>query len=238
MTTHHTSEPVTGMAETLGVTIDPDMPRIDPEEDTRRRIKQARTELWHRTCPSDYKDSDWDYPRLRPWREQIERVKAWNPVPGGKGLLLSGPTGRGKTRSLFALLKRLQCDEARDVGYWKAIDWFVALSKYLNYGRDDATGFVRACAQRPIFVLDDIGQEAIDRAREGWAMAWFFELLDTRLGERRHTLIATNISANQIAGTDDKAEIRTEPLVRRLLDLCEIVHFTTAAERAAKMTQK
>ncbi len=222
----------------LGVTLDLSVPRLDPEEDTRRRIKAARTELWHRTCPSDYKASDWDHPKLTPWRAQIDRVLGWNPHQEGKGMLLSGPTGRGKTRSLWALLKRLQCDEARDVGYWKAIDWFAALSRNLNYGRDDAAGFVRACAQRPIFAIDDLGQEAVERAREGWARAWFFDLLDTRLGEKRHTLVTTNLSAGMIAGTDDGAEIRAEPLVRRLLDLCEVVHFTTAAERAAKMTQK
>jgi DNA replication protein DnaC len=234
MTTHHTSELVTGIAESLGVTIDPNMARIDPEEDTRRRIKQARTELWHRTCPSEYRESDWNHPRLAPWKAQIERVLAWQPVQGGKGLLLSGPTGRGKTRSLWALLKRLQCDDARDVGVWKAVDWFAALSRHLNYGRDDAAGFVRACAQRTILVIDDLGQEAVDRSREGWSRAWFFDLLDTRLSEGRHTLITTNLSANRIAGDGAGDDIRGEPLVRRLIELCEVVHFSTAAERVAK----
>lgn len=224
-TTHHTSELVAGMAEALGVTIDPTFPRIDHEADTRARLKQARTELWDRMCPALMKNSDWNHPRLAPNRAQIARVLAWQPTPGGKGLLLSGPTGRGKTRSLWALMKRLMCDEARDVGYWQAIDWFSTLSRNLNYGRDDASGFVRSCAKRPIFVLDDLGQEAVVQSRESWAQSWLFALLDERLSEGRPMLITTNLSADQIAGTKDRDGIRGEPLVRRLVELCEVVKF-------------
>jgi len=224
-TTHHTSELVTGMAAALGVTIDPNMARIDPEEDTRKRVLAARTELWNRLCPSNMKESDWQHPRLAPYRTQINKVLGWQATPGGKGLLLVGPTGRGKTRSLWALMKRLMCEESRDVGYWNAIDWFSALGRNLNYGRDDAAGFVRSCAKRPILVIDDLGQEAVVQSRESWAQSWLFSLLDERLSEGRHTLITTNLSADQIAGTKDRDCIRGEPLVRRLLELCEVTRF-------------
>lgn len=231
-TTHHAGQLMD--LSGLGITLDPNAPRIDPEEDTRRRIKAARTELWEATCPSDYKESDWNHPRMKPWREQIEHVKGWQAIPGAKGMLLCGPTGRGKTRSLWALMQRLQCEEARDVSYWDAIEWFARLSWYTNFGRDDASGFVRACASRAILVLDDVGQQAIERARENWAQSWFFSLLDQRLREKRHTIVTTNLTSNQLADMSNAATpqaIRGEPLVRRLLDLCEIVHFSTAQER-------
>lgn len=196
---------------------------IDREADTLARVKAGRTELWQKCCPSDLQATNWDHPHLSPYREQIARVLSWN--VGGKGLLLSGRTGRGKSRSLFGLLKRLMCDESRDVGVWRAGDWFNQLQLNVNYGRDDAAGFVRACARRPILVLDDLGQEAITRGREDWARSWFFSLLDERLGEKRPMLITTNCTADQMAGTDNRENIKGEPLVRRLLELCEVVKF-------------
>ena len=220
-TTHHAGQLMD--LSGLGITLDPNAPRIDPEEDTRRRIKAARTELWERICPKEMKVSDWNHPRLKPNKAQIDRVLNWQ--ADGKGLLLSGPTGRGKTRSLFALMKRLMCEEGRDVGYWSAVEWFAALGRNLNYGRDDASGFVRSCARRPIFIMDDLGQEAVVQSREGWAQSWLFALLDERLNEGRPMLITTNLSADQIAGTKDRDGIRGEPLVRRLIELCEVVKF-------------
>ena len=87
-TTHHAGQLMD--LSGLGITLDPNAPRIDPEEDTRRRIKAARAELWERICPKEMKVSDWSHPRLKPNKAQIDRVLNWQ--ADGKGLLLSGPT--------------------------------------------------------------------------------------------------------------------------------------------------
>lgn len=194
---------------------------LDAEADTRARIRTARAQQWLQACPSELQASNWSHPRLTPCRAQIDRVLAreW----GKKGLLLSGQTGRGKSRSMWGLLKRLMCEEGRDVGIWRAVEWFAHLQAQVNYGRDDAQGFIRACARRPLLVMDDLGQEAIASSRQDWAKAWFLAMLDERLGEGRPMLITTNLSSAQMAA--GQSDVRAEPLVRRLLELCEVVKF-------------
>jgi len=55
----------------------------------------------------------------------------------------------------------------------------------------------------------------------------FFRMLDLRLGARpaRPLIITTNLTAAQIAA--GQAGVRADPLLRRLLDLCEVVKFKT-----------
>jgi DNA replication protein DnaC len=151
----------------------------------------------------------------------LEKVLAWkrNPV----GLLLSGPQGRGKTRAAYALCSRLLCDEGVNVALWQASAFFAELQGYVRYGNDEASGFIERQAARPVFFLDDFGQQALLRSREEWAQAWFFRFLDLRLGARLPLILTTNQTAEQIAGRD--YDSKGDPLVRRLIDLAEPVKF-------------
>ena len=155
-------------------------------------------------------------------RAQIERVLAHQ--VGAKGLLLSGRTGRGKTRSMWALMRRLAHDEARDIRYFHAGDWFATLQGCLTYGRDDARGWVDAVARRPIVFIDDLGQEAIQTARSEWAMSWFMRFLDIRVSERLPLYVTTNLDAQGIAERG-ASSVRGDPMVRRLIEICEPIKF-------------
>jgi DNA replication protein DnaC len=167
--------------------------------------------------------TDWSRPYLDPNREQIARVLGWK--AGRRGLLVSGPTGRGKTRAVFELFRRLACDEGRDVRYWFAGDWFAQLAEQNKYGRDDARGWIDAVARRPIVILDDLGQEAVANAKSDWAQAWFFRFLDIRISSGLPLIVTTNLKSEEIATRADSTGIRADPLVRRLLDAAEVVRF-------------
>jgi DNA replication protein DnaC len=182
---------------------------------------------WQTACPVEYQDSDWQHPQLAAYRPQIERVLAWRPIAGGKGMLLTGPTGRGKTRSMWALVKALS-EECKEVRVWHSTDFFAKLQEQVNFGRDDALGWVQAVARRKILVIDDLGQESVMAAKADWAQSWFFRLLDIRLGEELPIIITTNLTADAIAcqgDTQSRKGLRADPLIRRLLDLCDIVKF-------------
>ena len=131
--------------------------------EARKRDAIARFEA---AVPPAMRESDWGHAAMTPNRAQIERVLAHH--VGAKGLLLSGKTGRGKTRSMWALMRRLAHEEARDIRYFHAGDWFASLQACLSYGRDDARGWVDAVARRPVVFIDDLGQEAIQTARIEW----------------------------------------------------------------------
>lgn len=172
--------------------------------------------------PPTMRESDWGHAGMSANRAQIERVLAHQ--VGAKGLLLSGRTGRGKTRSMWALMRRLAHEEARDIRYFHAGDWFATLQGYLNYGRDDARGWVDAVARRPIVFVDDLGQEAIQTARSEWAMSWFMRFLDIRVSERLPLYVTTNLDAQGIAERG-ASSVRGDPMVRRLIEICEPIKF-------------
>jgi DNA replication protein DnaC len=166
-------------------------------------------------------ETEWERPQYEANREAIAKVLGWQ--YGAKGLLASGPTGRGKTRALVELFKRLACDEGRDVRYYFAGDWFAALQAQVNYGRDEARGWVEACAQRKLIIIDDLGQEAMQTTRADWAQGWLFRFLDLRISRGLPLIVSTNLSSREMAGR--ASDVRGDPLVRRFTDLCEIVKF-------------
>jgi len=171
----------------------------------------------------EYLETDWNHPSMQPNRAQIERVKGWQ--FGKRGILASGPTGLGKTRAITALYRRLACEEGREIRYFNAADFFAALGSQVKYGRDDAQGWVRSIALRSVFILDDLGQEAVQKSQEEWAQSWFFRFLDIRREHGLPLIVSTNLSAQQITGRHDRRNLRADPLLQRLLDLCEVIKF-------------
>ena len=169
-------------------------------------------------------ETDWSRMHFDRNREAIEAVQSWE--HGNRGMLLTGPTGRGKTRAILDLLRRLALDDGQDFRYWHASTWFSELQKQNRFGRDEASSWVSATAARPIVVIDDLGQEAISTVKgEDWAQSWFFRFLDIRLAHGLPLIVTTNLNAETIAGTAERAEIRSDPLIRRLIDLCDVVKF-------------
>ena len=176
---------------------------------------------WEFDCPPMLQTNDWQHPCLAPYAEMIQRVMNYRLGP--KGLIASGPTQRGKSRAMWQLMRRLGVDEAHEVRHWTAAGWFSKLQEQIHYGRDDAEGWLKAVAQRPIVFIDDLGQEALLLNREGWATGLFLRFLDVRVGAGLPLFITTNLTAQEMAGR--AGSVRGDPLVRRLLDICEPVKF-------------
>jgi DNA replication protein DnaC len=188
-------------------------------------ILHTRREYFNLRCPPKYADFNPGHADLQHNRAQIDRILGWK--PGGKGLIASGKTGLGKTRSMYALCKRLLCDEGRDVAIWHAQEFFSELQANVRFGRDEAGDFVKRQANRAILFIDDYGQEALQTNREDWAQGWFFRLLDLRIGNGFPLLMTTNLSAvEMVRGLEDSTrDIAANPMIRRLLDLTEPVKF-------------
>ena len=188
--------------------------------DVRERIRASRQEAYEAECPAIYRETDWSHPDLAPYRLQIDKIRNW-PV-GPKGILAAGPTGRGKTRALWDLRRRLACEEGRDVQYYYAGDWFNRLQEQIGFGMDYARGWVQAVARRPIVMLDDLGQEAILTARAEWAARWFFQFVELRHGAKLPLFVTTNFTADQLAARFEQAD---GTLIRRILAVAEPVSF-------------
>lgn len=198
--------------------VDLDARAVEYLEDAKRRTAQA---AYDHHCPSEYRAYRRDHPNLEANGGAADRVLSWR--YNRKGLLLSGPTGRCKTRTAWELV-RLLCGAGVEVRPYHAMDWFSALHEHVKYGRDEAKDWVDAVAWRAVVFIDDWGQEANLKAREDWAQAWFFRFLDLRIERGLPLIVTTNLSAQAII--DRHESIKSDPLLRRLLEVCEVVKFT------------
>lgn len=184
-----------------------------------RVLQERRTEL--RDFFGELLDTDFAHPGLALHLASIEKVLAWRYQR--RGLLLSGPTGCGKTRALAALGWRLGIEDGIEISLWHAQDLFARITQCQSFGRDEASGFVGALAQRPVLFIDDFGQEAVASPREEHVRAWFFRLLDLRYTHGRPLILSTNHRAQSLAAT--VRDVRFDPMVRRLVEVAEPVSF-------------
>ncbi len=193
---------------------------IDAEADTLARVREGLRQKFDLMFAPSMRQTDWSRVPIEN-AAAVGKVLAWQ--RGSKGLLLTGPTGRMKTRAIVALIGRLMREDGVDVQAYKAIDWFSKLQGRIHYGRDEAAGWVEAVAKRPIVYIDDLGQQAVLQTREEWSQGWWFDLCDKRIELGLPLLITTNLTAREIA--DGQSDVRGDPLLRRLLELCDPVKF-------------
>lgn len=228
---------VAALASELGVDLAAvrTAPPLDREARSARLVAEqlaaARLATYEADIGEAYRATDWDHSHIAPYSAAISLIRAWKAQP--KGLIATGPSGRGKTRAIADLYRRLMIDDGVRVRYIKAATWFARLNEEGKgaFGRDDARRWVENEAKAPVYILDDIGQQAVAAARADWSDGWLFHFLDLRRDKRLPLIATTNLSADEIAG---QGRLRSDPLLTRLLDLCEVVRFDTAEEAEAR----
>lgn len=193
---------------------------IDAEAYTRARVREGLRQKFELMFAPAMRHTDWSRVPIEN-EAAVVKVLAWQ--RGSKGLLLTGPTGRMKTRAVVALIGRLMREDGVDVQAYKATEWFSKLQGRIHYGRDEAAGWVDAVAKRPIVYIDDLGQQAVLQTRQEWSQGWWFDFCDKRIELGLPLIITTNLTAKEMA--QGQNEVRGDPLLRRLLELCEPVKF-------------
>jgi len=223
-TTTQRTEQTLPLAELVGQVEQPPAPPIDLDAVGEQYLREARLKTaidrWHAYCPPKLKTTDWQHDDLVPYAAQHRVVLAWK--GGERGILAAGPTARGKTRAMWALMKRLS-EEGRECRFFTAASFFAALQSQVSYGRETAFDWLLYLAKIPILFIDDLGQEAVQANKMEWAQGWLLQLCDMRVGLGLPLFVTTNISARDM--TEPTQQIRADPLIRRLLDLCDVVKF-------------
>lgn len=208
----------------------PDLPvpaiAIDFEVESARVLAETKKRdainCYNAHCPQSYRDYRPDHPQAIRNSLSVHKVLQWALNP--RGLLLAGPTGMTKTRCAWELVRRLAYDQGVLTRAYHAQDFFSALAGEVKYGRDDAAVWIDRKAWHPVVFIDDWGQESMLAKNEDWAQAWWLRFVDLRVERGLPLIITTNLTAAD-ARQNQSESIRADPLLRRLLEICEVVKF-------------
>jgi DNA replication protein DnaC len=181
--------------EEAAARLDLDMPRI---------LRGLGAQAVHAEATA-FKLSDW--PTLKAARRFLAQPRP----PPYPTLFLAGPTATGKTQAaVFALAdwarrhnwtERATGEERPQAIFAKAIE-ATSLNRFNGDGGHALERFKRA----PVLVLDDLGTQAAT----GPGASLLYEIIDARYGERRRTVVTTNLGAKELQRDYD------ERLLRRL----------------------
>lgn len=217
------------------------------QEQSEAERQQARVDAWHALCPPDYRSTNWrDHPELSPlcrwlakywWLAGEDRDAlldaAGEPVFGRqRGLGIYGPTGRGKTRAMYAILKRLhfagvRCRVVEAIQF--ASDAVVAGDLRAPWHlKGPALEAMRACKTAPVLFFDDLGKE---HSTPGVAQA-MHDLLEYRKARHLPFLWTSERTADELAqflGTN-----YADGIVRRIGETTKIFHTEDAIPTRAE----
>lgn len=166
--------------------------------------QKTNSDRWRRICPPLYQGTD----PVRLPHGPLSQVMSWQNGP--QGLILYGPTGSGKTRAAWLLIKRL-LDEGIFVGYFACTDFGNKLADRFRDKDGQPTWWLNNLAYLPCLFLDDIDKCVFT----GRVEREFFALIEKRTAYQLPTIITTNVVGDVIARSLPAVGAA---LVRRLRD--------------------
>lgn len=151
-------------------------------------VQQRKAAAWLELCPANYRKTDWQlfeqYPKLNPTCAHV--AATWWPRNDGMGLGLNGPSGIGKTRAMWEILKRLHFSGRKIVALDAiALEQAAADRHHSTVSENHAARRLIDRAKRAgILYLDDIGKE---KATPSVAKV-LHDVIETRTRDRLVTL--------------------------------------------------
>ena len=193
--------------------------QIAREASERQRIEAEKLaaarrheEGWTTLCPMLYRDTD---PARLP-QESLAKVLAWHYA--SRGLLLHGPTGRGKTRAAWLLLRTLH-DEKRRIIAFDCVGFAHECAKQFRDSDGGGERWAKNLAEVPVLFLDDFGKGKFTERVE----VELFGLIERRTANCLPIILTTNFVGESLEAR--MSPDRGAPLVRRLREFCGDVCF-------------
>lgn len=174
--------------------------RAEAFDAEQRRLEESNaTDRIYRLVPARFRGAEITEPGVREWWEDRDQKQ---------GLLLSGPTGTGKTHQAWAI--GIECIRTTD--YDPTFRSVPMLLAELSPGNDHAR-VVKRYAQAPFLILDDLGTER----DTPYAAEQVHLIIDSRYAEMKPTVLTTNVPGRKFS------EHFGERLSSRLHEMCKVV---------------
>jgi IstB-like ATP binding protein len=198
-------------------------------------IAKAETEpkkksAWERLCPQLYLHTDIarlenDLSQLNYDARWPRDVLAWQ--YGSQGLVINGPTGVGKSRVMWLLLRRLLDQEHRTAVVLSAVRFRTALQ---TAGRDGTTEeFVRRLLRADVLYWDDLGQMHLT----GATSEMLLHVVEERTCAEMPILVTTQYSGESMDSQFERKEMG-KAIRRRLNEFCRVVLVRPIQKQTAR----
>lgn len=157
--------------------------------------------------------------RYRSAKVTNDRIGAWLERESTESLLLTGPTGTGKTHAIFGMARWL-VENDRQYRYY-AVPHLMSL---LRPNADvDQFALVEELRDAPLLFLDDLGAH---KASE-WTEEQLFQIADARYMWERPTVFATNLPPKKLSS------VVGDRLASRIAESCIVIPLTGNDRRRA-----
>lgn len=145
--------------------------------------------------------------------------KVLNHQLDGKGLILIGKTGMGKTRTMWLLVRDLMVKRGREVRVHEAMELKEMLGQSHNtrYAHRD---MIEGLCKCDVLCIDDLGKE---KPTDAWEQD-LFTIINKRMNYKKPLVITTNFVGSSIAQRYLDVH-KIEPLIRRIRQFCDGVSF-------------
>jgi DNA replication protein DnaC len=176
-------------------------------------VAMRRARAWEGICPRDYRQTDAE--RL-PRNDLLPLVMQWEFGP--HGLLLHGPTGTGKSRCAWLLLKR-EHDQGRRI---LVLDHSIGFryAEMFDESPGKAAGWIEQLSSAHILFLDDVFKARLTDSLQGA----LFTVIAARCEAQRPIIVTTNDTGESL--TERLSTDRSAALVRRLIEHTKQIPFT------------
>jgi hypothetical protein len=169
---------------------------------------------WRNLCPDEYKN---------PVNYELTDKKAFRTVEtwtyGSRGMIINGHSGRGKTRSIWSLLRRLNEAEGYSFKFFDGYDFSCASADASRNGKELA--WMRDMISCDLFIFDDLGKNKITPNCE----ASLFAIIDKRQAAHKPMIFTTQHNRRTLQGLFIDA-MTGEAALRRIIECCEPIHFS------------
>lgn len=145
-------------------------------------------------------------------------------VDGSQGLLLTGPSGVGKSRLMWLLLRGLLDDEHRTAAFLNAVRFRTGLQTAARDGTTEE--FVRRLVRTDVLFWDDLGQMHLT----GAASEMLLHLVEERVCTGRPILVTTQYVGKRMDAQFERPEMG-QAIRRRLNEFCRVVTVRQAREQ-------
>jgi DNA replication protein DnaC len=183
---------------------------------------------WERICPQLHQCTD--IGRLEDDLHQqgyderwMQEVLDWQ--YGSRGLVLSGPTGVGKSRVMWLLLRRLFDEERRTGAILNAVTFRSGLQSAARDGTTEE--FVRRLVRTDVLYWDDLGQMHLT----GPSSEMLLHLVEERACAGKPILATTQYSGEELDAQFERPQMG-QAIRRRLNEFCQVVRIREVGEQS------